>query len=125
MSKIKIEGPKKGNFTASGHGMSAIGLSPVTAELNLLRKIISIFETKIVIQDWMPEEKRKEKIIKSSNIYKIEWDQSNLWVHYNNESVYQYKDIPESISIAVGEAKSAGSFLHRKVKGNYRYERIH
>lgn len=72
----------------------------------------------------VPEKKLKEKIIKSSNIFKIQWDENNLWIYFNNESVYQYKDIPESVSIAVGEAPSAGSYLHRNVKGKYHYERV-
>lgn len=75
-------------------------------------------------QELLPENPRNEKIIKSSNIYKIEWDENNLWVHYNNESVYQYKDVPENVSIKMGEAESAGSFLHQNIKGKYRYERI-
>lgn len=58
MSNIKIEGPKKGEYSASGHGMCATGLSPKSAELNLLRNIIAVLETKIVIQDWMPEESK-------------------------------------------------------------------
>lgn len=72
-----------------------------------------------------PDDLPKEKIIKSSNIYKIKWDKNNLWVQYNNGGVYQYKDIPEEVSIGLGEAEHAGSFLAREIKGKYRFEQMH
>lgn len=68
--------------------------------------------------------KRKEKILKSSNIYSIEWDENNLTVHYNNGTSYKYKEISESVFIEMSEAESAGSFLHQNIKGKYRYEQI-
>lgn len=68
--------------------------------------------------------KLKEKILKASNVYKIRWDENNLFVHFNNGGVYQYKDIPEKVSIGLGEAESPGSFLHREIKGNYTYEKV-
>ena len=66
----------------------------------------------------------KEKILKASNVYKIRWDENNLFVHFNNGGVYQYKDIPEKISVGMSEAESPGSFLHTEIKGNYLYEKI-
>jgi len=76
------------------------------------------------IDDNTFEEVLNEKILNTSNIYKIEWDKNNLWVHFNNGGVYQYKDIPEKVSIAMGEAESAGSFLHQNIKGKYHYEQV-
>lgn len=66
----------------------------------------------------------KEKILETSNIYKIRWDENNLFIHFNNESVYQYFDVPEKVSIEMGNAESPGSFLHHEIKGQYRYSRI-
>ena len=68
--------------------------------------------------------KLKEKILKASNVYKIRWDENNLFVHFNNGGVYQYLDIPEKLSIGMSEAESPGAFLSREIKGNYRYARI-
>jgi len=70
------------------------------------------------------EPKLKEKILKASNVYKIRWDENNLFVHFNNGGVYQYKDIPESVSIGMSEAESPGSYLHLEIKGKYRYEKV-
>ena len=75
-----------------------------------------------VEEDKKPEV--KEKILKTSNINKIRWDENNLFIHFNNEAVYQYFDVPEKVSIGVGEANSPGSYVNREIKGNYRYERI-
>ena len=68
--------------------------------------------------------KIKEKILKASNVYKIRWNENNLFVHFNNGGVYQYKDIPEKVSIGMSEASSPGYFLNHEIKGNYRYEKI-
>ena len=68
--------------------------------------------------------KLKEKILKASNVYKIRWDENNLYIHFNNGRVYQYFDIPENISVGLGEALSPGSFLNHEIKGNYRYARF-
>lgn len=68
--------------------------------------------------------KLKEKILKASNVYKIRWDENNLWVHFNNGGIYQYKDIPEKVSVGMSEAESPGSYLHIEIKGNYRYEKV-
>jgi hypothetical protein len=66
----------------------------------------------------------KEKILKTSNIYKINWNETNLIVVFNNGNIYQYFDVPERLSISMGEADSPGSFFNREIKGNYRYSRI-
>jgi len=36
-------------------------------------------------------------------------------------SQYQYKDVPERVFSELKKSPSVGSFLHRYVKGNYRY----
>ena len=66
----------------------------------------------------------KEKILKASNVYKIRWDENNLIIYFNNGNTYQYFDVPERLSVGLSEAVSPGSFLHREIKGNYRYARI-
>ena len=66
---------------------------------------------------------KNEKILNASNIQKIEWDESNLIIHFQ-DAKYQYFDIPEKISIELGNAESPGSYLHREIKGKYRYARI-
>ncbi len=68
--------------------------------------------------------KLKEKILNASNVQKIQWDESNLIIHFNNGNVYQYFDIPEKVSVGLGNAESPGSYLHREIKGIYRYSRV-
>jgi len=68
--------------------------------------------------------KIKEKILDSSNIHKIRWDKNNLFIHFNNENVYQYFDVPEAVSVEMSESESPGSFLHNEIKGVYRYSKV-
>ncbi len=89
-----------------------------------LRKFLERWGEAITDDKWIIEGPTlKEKILNASNIHKIEWDKTNLIIHFKN-AVYQYFDIPEKISVELGNAESPGAYLHRNIKGNYRYEKI-
>jgi len=92
------------------------------------RKMLKKWDEKTAVGKYpkAKEEKpgRKTKILNASNVEKIEWDESNLFVYFNNGGVYQYLDIPEEISIGMSEAISPGSFLNREIKGKYRYSKV-
>ena len=86
------------------------------------REFLVRWEKATVDEKW--QKPLNEKVLNASNIQKIEWDESNLIIYFQ-DAKYQYFDIPEKISIELGNAESPGSYLHRKIKGNYRYARIH
>ena len=44
-----------------------------------------------------------------------------LELEYRNGQIYHYYDVPPTLWGELINALSIGSFLHRKVKGNYRY----
>ena len=81
--------------------------------INLLKK-----------SDALSDSTLKEKILETSNVEKIRWDKNNLFIHFNNGNVYQYFDVPEKVSVEMGNAESPGSFLYQEIKGKYRYSRI-
>lgn len=45
-------------------------------------------------------------------------------VQFLNEKAYIYKDVPANIAIDAFDAPSLGSWMHRNLKGFYRYECI-
>ena len=85
---------------------------------------VAIIGTNVGKEENPKQEYPKEKILNTSNIEKIKWDETNLWVYFNNGGVYQYLDIPEKVSVELGEAESPGSYMHQEIKGVYRYTRI-
>jgi len=66
----------------------------------------------------------REKILNSSNIDKIRWDNNNLFIHFRNGTAYRYFDVPESISIGMSKSESPGSYFKAYIKSNYRYAKI-
>lgn len=74
--------------------------------------------------DFLKKPAMKEKILNASNIQKIQWDDSNLIIYFHNGGVYQYFDIPEELSVWLGDSESPGAYLHHEIKGKYRYARI-
>lgn len=69
----------------------------------------------------------ERQYVSSSNIASIGYDAAEqiLEVEFNNGSIYQYYDVPESIYDGLMSASSHGKFLNANVKnGGYRYERI-
>jgi len=95
----------------------------ISGDGHTLAQELAEFASKKVDSLWK-EPKLKEKILNASNVHKIEWDDNNLIVQFNNGGRYQYLDIPAEISIGMSEAKSPGSYLNREIKGKYRYTRI-
>lgn len=86
------------------------------------RRFLEKWDKATVDEEW--EKPLNEKILDASNIHKIEWDESNLIVHFNNGGKYQYLDIPSEVSVGLGNAESPGSYLHLEIKGKYRFSRI-
>ena len=64
--------------------------------------------------------------VSSSNIAAIGYDPDTqtLEVEFNNGSIYQYFDVPQSVHEALMSAESAGRFLNARIRGRYRYAKV-
>jgi len=63
--------------------------------------------------------------VSSSNIAKIGYEGTTLYVLFNSGSLYAYYDVPESLHRSLMAAPSHGSFLDTYIKkAGYRYELV-
>lgn len=62
----------------------------------------------------------------SASIVRISYDKSTstLEVEFQNGSIYQYFDVPESVWEAFKLADSKGQFINSTLKGSYRYSKV-
>ena len=62
----------------------------------------------------------------SSVVASIQYDHdsSTLRVTYVSGLVYDYKDVPEKVFVAMKTSFSKGAFLNRHIKGKYQFEKI-
>ena len=86
---------------------------------------------KEVVDIWRTRNMNKKKAIKtynvvSSNVASIGYDDESktMEVAFHNGATYQYFDVPGSVFENFRNAESQGNFLHREIKGIYRYARI-
>ena len=63
-------------------------------------------------------------LVESSNVVAVGYDGSNLFVGFKADSLYVYFDVPEMVYEGLMQAASKGSFLHKHVMNQYRYERL-
>lgn len=68
----------------------------------------------------------KRTPVESSNISSIGYDEgsSTLEIEFNNGTVYQYFDVPESVYKGIMEAGSKGQYFAQHIKGYYRFVRV-
>lgn len=66
----------------------------------------------------------KKHYVDSSNIQWIAYDEelNNLYVAFNNNSVYVYYEVPKEIFENFMRAGSKGRYLHMYIKRNNRYK---
>jgi len=64
--------------------------------------------------------------VSSSNLSSVGYDEEDrvLEIEFNSGGVYQYYDVPPRIYEGLMNASSHGSYFHREIKGNYRYDQI-
>ena len=64
--------------------------------------------------------------VTSHNIYSIGYDSNSkvLEIEFDTYAVYRYYEVPEDVYEELMAAESKGSFLHKKIKGVYRYEQV-
>lgn len=62
----------------------------------------------------------------SSNVDSIRFnfDQKNLFVRFNNNSVYYYAGVSAAVARAMFKTGSPGRFVWRRLRGKYPYARI-
>jgi hypothetical protein len=62
----------------------------------------------------------------SSVIHTMNYDarSKTLRIFYQSGAVYDYKDVPEKVYRQMKAAPSKGTFLNRKIKGIFSYEKI-
>lgn len=66
------------------------------------------------------------KIVKSSNLKSIGYDQSSniLEIEFLSGGVYQYFKVPSQIYLGLMNATSKGNYFHANIKEKYKYNRI-
>lgn len=51
-------------------------------------------------------------------------DTATLRITFVSGMIYDYKEVPESIYIAMKTSGSKGTYLNRHIKGRYQFEKI-
>jgi len=64
--------------------------------------------------------------VTSSNVAEVGYDMDTmiLEVAFQNGTVYQYFDVPESIYQELLRSDSVGTFLNQQIKNSYRYAKV-
>lgn len=68
----------------------------------------------------------KMESVQSSNILEVGYDSESeiVYVRFQDNSLYCYKNVPSSDFEGLLNAPSVGSYLHRNFKNVYPYERL-
>ena len=59
------------------------------------------------------------------NSFKYDATKHILKIIYNSGAVYNYLDVPLSVYEALQRAGSKGTYLNKKIKGKFSYEKIY
>ena len=64
--------------------------------------------------------------VSSSHLRSVGYDPSAkvLEVEFNDGALYRYYGVPAAVHQGLMGAESHGSYLHRHIKGQYRYEKL-
>lgn len=62
--------------------------------------------------------------VESSNVEALGHNTHGLFVRFKGGGIYLYHGVPESVFHAALAAGSVGSFVHERVKGHYRHEKL-
>ncbi len=63
------------------------------------------------------------EFVQSSNLHSVGYEDGILEIEFNDSSVYQYFDVPESTYLGLMQASSKGKFFHKYIK-RYRYKKV-
>ena len=77
-------------------------------------------------QPWATDEMPMMYPVQSSNVSEIGYNDKelDLYVKFNNGSIYMYSGVPENIWENFMSAESKGKFVHQYLKGQYDYLRV-
>lgn len=96
----------------------------------VLSKLLGILDNRdlVTAMKGLPSEKELEfsKYWGAANIVRTKYypKERVMEFEYTNGHIYQYYDVPLEIWNSSVTAVSIGSFMHRYIKGNFRYSRI-
>lgn len=62
--------------------------------------------------------------VSSSNLNSVGYENSTLYVRFNDGSLYSYSGVPEYVYNELMNASSKGRYLAAYVKGHYPYSKI-
>ena len=67
-----------------------------------------------------------KQLVISSNLRSVgyEAESQTLEVEFHNGRIYQYFGVPSMHYVGLMNAVSLGTYLHRYVKGSYRYQKL-
>ncbi len=68
----------------------------------------------------------KRTAVSSSNLASVGYDEASkiLEIEFNNRSIYQYSNVPESVYRALMQAASHGTYFNQNIKGAYPYRKL-
>lgn len=66
------------------------------------------------------------KSVKSSNIDSIGYnkEEQQLFIKFNNGSLYMYNDVPEDVWEDLQNSESKGKFVYYELRNMYDYEKL-
>jgi len=72
------------------------------------------------------EGKTIEVIINSSNIKsaKYDTDTKDLFITFNNDSIYKYDNVPWEIFVKLRLAESQGKYFNQYISKKYQYQKV-
>ncbi|WP_110519542.1 KTSC domain-containing protein [Herpetosiphon llansteffanensis] len=68
----------------------------------------------------------KRTPVDSSNLASVGYDATNqtLEIEFQNRSIYQYSNVPESVYRELMQADSHGTYFNQNIKGAYLYHKV-
>ena len=64
-----------------------------------------------------------EKVLKSTNIYGISWENKILTIEFISGETVEYLNVPKGIAAGMANAPSAGSYMNRYICGEFAYRK--
>lgn len=96
----------------------------------MIIKIVQIVSKKTEIVNSLPLIliiRTMERIpVSSSNIVSVGYDTANniLEIEFHSGSIYEYRNVPDSVHFSLMSAHSHGSYFDREIRSVYPYVRI-
>jgi hypothetical protein len=60
----------------------------------------------------------------SSNIDRIGYSDTTLYVSFKSGGIYSYADVPHDLFLELLAAESIGRFFHARIKGQYAFQKL-